>query len=229
MMRIPLIKTRPHSCGYLPNHSAQSCFVSPALPMTAGIYGKLIAHGFRRSGDEVYKPDCFACSKCIPTRLQSQYFKPNRSQKRCLQKHQNTQVLIKPPVFEAAHYDLYQRYQLSRHGDGEMARCTPEEYLDFLASRWCETQFVEFTIDGQLAAVAVVDCLENALSAVYTFYEPDLARYSLGTYAVLWQIQQAVLQNLEFVYLGFWVADCQKMAYKSQFQPLQKFEQHDWR
>jgi len=228
MTSIPLIKSQPHPCSYLARHTAQASFVSPAFPMTALLYSQLIGYGFRRSGDDVYKPSCPACTLCIPSRLLAKDFKPNRSQKRCQKTNHNTEVIIKPPLYEQAHYDLYLRYQLSRHHEDGMADCTPEDYIGFLSSTWCNTHFVEFSIANKLAAVAVVDQLDNALSAVYTFYDPDLADHSLGTYAVLWQVQQALQQQREFVYLGFWVDNSQKMAYKSHFQPLQLLSNGQW-
>jgi arginine-tRNA-protein transferase len=225
---IPLIKTHPHPCSYLSGEAAQSHFVNPAFPMTAAIYAKLIEHGFRRSGDNVYKPYCSHCTSCIASRLAVSEFKPNRSQKRCQKNNHNTQATIKAPVFEQAHYDLYLRYQLTRHSDGDMVNGSPEEYLSFLNCSWCDTCFVEFSINQQLAAIAVVDRLDNALSAVYTFFDPQFANRSLGTYAVLWQIQQAIVEQREFVYLGFWIENCQKMAYKSHFQPMQLLVKDQW-
>jgi len=155
-------------------------------------------------------------------------FEADRRQKRCWRKNAGTVAHIKPAVFEQAHYDMYRRYQLARHADGEMAQSTADDYMDFLASRWCQTLFVEFSIDHELAAVAVVDQVGNALSAVYTFFEPKFADFSLGTFAVLWQIRQAQLWRHEYVYLGFWIKDCQKMTYKSNFQPLQGFIDNQW-
>jgi arginine-tRNA-protein transferase len=121
------------------------------------------------------------------------------------------------------------RYQKHKHKDGGMADSSQEDYINFLASSWCTTLFVEFSIDNKLAAVAVVDLLDNALSAVYTFFEPEFSKYSLGTYAVLWQIQHAKELNLDFIYLGFWIKDCLKMSYKSQYQPLQGFITNQWK
>jgi len=228
MTSIPLIISQPHPCSYLDGHTAQASFVSRAFPMTAPLYSQLIGYGYRRSGDDVYKPSCPSCRLCVPSRLLAKDFKPNRSQKRCQKTNSGTVVIIKPPLYEQAHFDLYLRYQLSRHHEGGMADCTPGDYLSFLSSTWCNTHFVEFSIANKLAAVAVVDQLDNALSAVYTFFDPDLADHSLGTYAVLWQVQQALQQQLEFVYLGFWVDNSQKMAYKSHFRPLQLLSNGQW-
>ncbi|MDI1232529.1 MAG: arginyltransferase [Methylobacter sp.] len=228
MTAIPLFITAPHPCSYLENEAAQSAFVDPSFRLDTVIYSLLIAHGFRRSGDDVYRPQCAQCSQCVPVRVPVAQFKPNRSQKRCLQKNRQTTAIIKPAVFEQAHYDLYLRYQNQRHAESNMANTSPDEYIKFLGSSWCNTQFIEFFCDDELAAVAIVDRLDNALSAVYTFFDPQFSSYSLGVYAVLWQIQHAQNQGLEWLYLGFWIANCRKMNYKDQYQPLQGFIGQHW-
>ncbi len=143
-------------------------------------------------------------------------------------KNQKTTVIVKPAHFEQSHYELYIRYQKHRHLQGGMDESSQEDYINFLNSQWCNTLFVEFSIENKLAAVAIVDLLDNALSAVYTFFDPDFSSYSLGTYAVLWQQNHAKSLGLEFIYLGFWIKDCQKMSYKTQYQPLQGFINNAW-
>ncbi|MDD5319777.1 MAG: arginyltransferase [Methylococcales bacterium] len=228
MVSIPLFLAQEHPCSYLEGECAQSVIVYPSYPLTTAHYAQLITQGFRRSGNEVYAPHCPHCSACIPARLAVARFKPNRSQKRCISKNINTRVIVKPAVFEQAHYDMYLRYQIDRHTGGSMAHSSPEDYINFLSSSWCNTKFVEFLINNELAGVAVIDQLENALSAVYTFFEPKFARASLGAYAILWQIEQAKLQKLDFLYLGFWIKACKKMAYKSVYQPLQLLIDNQW-
>ncbi len=228
MNTIPLILTGEQPCSYLDGRLSCSLFIDPSVPLSPGLYGLLLAKGFRRSGDHVYRPFCGECSACVPVRLEAASFSPNRSQLRCWNKNATTRAQIKPGVFEQAHYDMYKRYQLARHAGGDMANSTPDDYINFLASSWCKSHFVEFFINEKLAAVAVVDQVENALSAVYTFYEPDFSGYSLGTFAVLWQIQQARIWQCEHLYLGYWIKDCRKMAYKSQFQPLQGLIRSQW-
>ncbi len=228
MMSIPLYLTAVQECSYLENQLAQSVFVHPSCKLTNDIYAQLIEQGFRRSGDQVYRPQCAQCSACIPVRLAVEHFKPNRRQKRCLIKNSQIKVDIKPAAFEWAHYELYINYQKTRHGSGDMAKASPEEYLEFLGSTWCDTQFVEFSINNELAGVAVVDQFENALSAVYTFFDSKYANASLGVYAVLWQIEQARRQHKEFLYLGYWIKACQKMSYKSDYQQLQALVDGQW-
>lgn len=228
MTSIPLFLTSQHPCSYLEGELARSVFVAPSFHLLPAHYSRLIEQGFRRSGDKIYAPHCSQCSACIPARLAVAEFRPNKSQKRCLKKNMNTKAVIKPAVFEQAHYDMYLRYQTIRHSSGSMAESSPEEYINFLASTWCDTLFVEFLINNELAAIAVVDQFSNAWSAVYTFFEPGFSSYSLGVYAVLWQIEQAKLQGREFLYLGFWIKQCKKMAYKIDYQPLQLLVGNEW-
>ena len=136
--------------------------------------------------------------------------------------------MIKVPQFEQAHYDMYLRYQSERHHDGSMLHSSPEDYIHFLSSLWCDTVFVEFKINGELAAVAVVDCLNKALSAVYTFFDPAYSNFGLGSYAILWQIEWAKQRRDEFLYLGYWIKECQKMAYKTNYRPLQILKNNQW-
>lgn len=228
MISITLVSSPTHACNYLDDHRSQTVFVYPTHQLNTSVYSQLIQQGFRRSGDDVYVPHCPHCTECIPARLAVQQFRANRSQQRCLKKNSQTKAIIKPAVFEQAHYDLYLRYQQSRHHDGDMAQSSPDDYFNFLSSSWCDTVFVEFSINNELAGVAVVDQLDNALSAVYTFFEPKFASYGLGVYAVLWQIEQAKAQKKEFLYLGFWIQTCRKMAYKSNYQPLQILRNKQW-
>lgn len=228
MASIPLLITTAHPCSYLDTEQARSAFIDPVFGLSTPIYSYLIAHGFRRSGDDLYRPQCPQCSQCVPVRIAVAQFKPNRRQKRCWQKNRGTAVIIKDAAFDQTHYDLYLRYQNQRHAGGNMANTGPDEYMNFLSSSWCNSQFVEFFCAGELAAVAIVDQLDNALSAVYTFFDPKFSSYSPGVYAVLWQIQHAQKLGLEWLYLGFWIADCEKMNYKNQYQPLQGFINRQW-
>lgn len=228
MISIPLFTTDNHPCSYLDNQDARTAFVHPAFTLNTEIYSFLIQHGFRRSGNEVYRPHCQNCQACIPVRIPVADFTPNRRQKRCVKRNQKTAVQIKPARFEQDHYALYLRYQQQRHADSSMAQSDPEQYIHFLASDWCNTLFAELTINDQLVGVAVIDLLDNALSAVYTFFDPDFAAFSLGTFAVLWQIEHAKQLHLDYLYLGYWIKDCRKMSYKSEYYPLQGLFNEQW-
>jgi arginine-tRNA-protein transferase len=228
MISIPLVLSQEHPCGYLETKIAQSLFVHPSYSITTSTYAHLLEQGFRRSGEEVYAPHCSHCSACIPARLPLKKFKPSKSQRRCMRKNIETRVNIKPAIFEQAHYDMYLRYQAIRHPEGSMINASPENYFSFLSSSWCNTQFVEFSINNELAGIAIIDQFDEAWSAVYTFFEPKFSDYSLGVYAILWQIQQANLQQKEYLYLGFWLKDCTKMSYKTCYQPIQLLIDKQW-
>ncbi|MGR9072708.1 MAG: arginyltransferase [Gammaproteobacteria bacterium] len=229
MNAIPLFLTQEHDCNYLDDRTARSAFVHPSFPLSTSAYSQLIQHGFRRSGDHVYRTQCPHCSSCIPLRIPVLKFKPSRIQRRTMEKNRSMETTVKPPVFEQKHFELYRRYQKTRHPGGSMANPTAEDYMNFLSSRWCDTLFIEMVMDDELAAVAVVDRLENALSAVYTFFEPKFSSFSPGAYAVLWQIEYAKRQRMEWLYLGFWIESCHKMAYKNQYRPLQALIGNRWK
>lgn len=225
---VPLFLTELHPCSYLDDRLACSAFVHPSFELNTAVYSKLVERGFRRSGDYVYAPRCPQCAECIPARVPVNRFKPKRKQNRCLQKNAAMHTVVKPARFEQAHYDLYLKYQNSRHHDGSMAKSTPEEYMSFLGSHWCNTLFVEFLLDETLIAVAVVDRLDHGLSAVYTFFDPEHADRSPGVYAILWQIEWAKRMHLDWLYLGFWIKDCRKMAYKIDYQPIELLLDSVW-
>jgi leucyl-tRNA---protein transferase len=228
MISIPLLSSQSHSCSYFSDRDAQTTFVHPAFEMNTFAYSQLIAKGYRRSGDDVYKPTCTHCSACIAARISVPSFQPTRNQKRCLAKNHNTVASIKPAIYDQRHYDLYLRYQKTKHPDSSMQNTSPEEYLRFLGSRWCDTLFVEFSNENQLIAVAVIDYLEDALSAVYTFFDPEFAHQSPGVYAVLWQLDYAKHLNFPWLYLGYWIKACKKMCYKTQYQPLEIYQNGQW-
>jgi arginine-tRNA-protein transferase len=228
MISIPLWQTAEQSCSYLDAKLSRSIMVDPNFPIDTQIYSALIDQGFRRSGDQVYKPYCMDCQACVPTRIPVRQFQADRRQRRCLQRNSLTSIIVKPAEFDPSHFNLYLRYQAARHQKADEPATSPEQYMDFLGSGWCNSRFVEFSIAGRLAAVAVVDILEQGLSAVYTFFDPDFSAYSPGMFAVLWQIHHAEQLGLEYVYPGFWVENSRKMNYKNQYQPLQGLIDQQW-
>ncbi len=228
MKSIPLYLGYEHECDYLPGQRARMAYVSPRVPLDPALYTRLAASGFRRSGDLVYRPHCRECSACVPVRVPVEEFRPNRAQRRVEKLNADLRVIRKQGVFDERHFWLYMRYLRSRHEDGHMVLSTPEDYIQFVGSGWGDTALYEFLEGEELRAVAVVDRLDDGLSAVYTFYDPEAMRRSLGTYAVLWQIGEARRQGLPWVYLGFWVSGCRKMAYKNSFRPFQAMLEQGW-
>jgi arginine-tRNA-protein transferase len=220
--------SRPHECSYLPDRQAITLFAEPTVQIDTNLYSVLINYGFRRSGELIYRPRCPSCDACVPVRVDVEAFQPNRSQRRCWQTNQDLEVRRLPARYRESQYQLYQRYVKTRHAGGGMDDAEPDRYMEFLHSPSIETVFVEFSRHGLPLCVAVIDVLATGLSSVYTFFEPEQSRRSLGTYAVLWTIDWARQLGLAHVYLGYWIKDCRKMDYKRQFQPLQGLQNGTW-
>lgn len=229
MKTVPLYLGHDHVCPYLPDRTARMAFVDPDLPLDRSGFSLLVANGFRRSGDLVYRPHCATCSACVPVRIPVDRFRPDRAQRRIAQRNSDLRVIERRASFDEAHYRLYLRYLRSRHPDSDMGDATPEDYWRFLGHPlWEDTRFIEFREADRLLSVAVVDGLDDGFSSVYTFFDPDESRRSLGTGAILWQIEEVKRRGGAWVYLGFWVADCRKMAYKSGFRPLELLTDKGW-
>lgn len=220
--------TSAHPCNYLPGRQASSLIADLRVRITTPIYAALINHGFRRSGDYVYRPHCQACDACVPVRVPVALFQPKRSQKRTWRRNQDLHVRRVECAYHAEHFLLYQRYVRSRHNGTGMDQCGPDHYMEFIGSAGIDTVLYEFRHGDALLAVAVVDHLPQGLSAVYTFFEPGQEARSLGVYAVLWQIYEAQRLGLPWLYLGYWIKDCRKMSYKDQYRPLEMHRNGQW-
>jgi len=228
--RLALYLTPEHECSYLPERRAQTLFLDPYARPHPQLLQQLLAQGFRRSGDHVYRPNCPECQACVAVRIPVAAFRTRRSQRRCIRRNANqVRVRIRPAQLEEEHFGLYQRYIGSRHPDGSMSDMDEERYLEFLTTRWCKTLFVEFLRDERLMAVAVTDRLPNALSAVYTFFDPELSDCSPGVLAILWQISEAQRRGLQHLYLGYWIGESHKMSYKQEYRPLEAWDGSGWR
>lgn len=213
--------TAPYPCSYLPGQQARSQVAAPSHLINADIYSKLVDEGFRRSGLFTYRPHCDDCQACVPIRVDVENFLPSRSQLRAFKRHQNLRPLVAELALSEEHFELYARYQASRHPGGGMDADGRAQYSEFLLTSRVNTRMVEFREeDGKLRMVSIIDVLESGLSSVYTFYDPEL-KGSLGTYGIVWQIFQCRQLKLSWLYLGYWVEKSIKMSYKSGFQPAQ--------
>jgi len=219
----------PHPCSYLPHRNAVTLFVDPEAKMSMTTYQILSQVGFRRSGEHIYRPHCGSCHACVPVRVPVPAFMPNRSQRRCLLRNADLKLVIRPAEFDAAHFELYRIYMQIRHPGGSMDTNDPDAYRRVMKASWSDTLLFEYRKEQEILAVAVVDQCSDSLSAVYTFYDPRENRRSLGVYAILSQIQQARDSGREWVYLGYWNPLSAKMAYKTQYQPLEYFDGLIWR
>jgi arginine-tRNA-protein transferase len=224
-----LFHTGEHPCGYWPQRAARDLVLDPRDPRLADWYPLALGWGFRRSGDIVYRPHCHGCRACVAVRIPVDRFTPDRSQRRCLTRNAGVETRVRATDRDAEHLALYRRYLRARHRGGGMDEHGAAEFDQFLIGRWNEGRFLELREGGRLLAVAVTDLVADALSAVYTFFEPEMAARGLGTLAILKQIEWARREGRGYVYLGYWIDGHRKMDYKRRFRPLQAFDGREWR
>jgi arginine-tRNA-protein transferase len=225
---LQLFATHPHPCSYLPDLEATTIFIDPEAEIDINAYSQLSESGFRRSGTHIYRPHCEGCQACISVRVPVKDFTPTRNQKRCLKQNSDLDIVVVNDIDTDEHYQLYQHYIDKRHRDGDMYPASREQYQGFLGSAWGATRYLEMRLDGVLIGVAVSDQIDNALSAIYTFFDCAHDKRSLGRFAVLHQIERAKTLNLDYLYLGYWIKQCDKMSYKSQYRPLEVLVGQEW-
>lgn len=196
--------------------------------MNAQVYGKLVQAGFRRSGHYTYRPRCEHCHACLSVRVQVRNFSSKRSQRRVWKKHQHLLPSQHALHYKAAHYALYQRYQIGRHAGGGMDQDCREQYRNFLLQSDVDSRLIEFHENNRLRMVSIIDVLPDGLSSVYTFFDTDMPGASFGTYNILWQIELCRELGLDYLYLGYWIKNNRKMNYKANFQPLEVLIGNRW-
>lgn len=221
--------TPPHDCSYLPGRKAKTLFVDPQAEVNGPLYSQLSDLGFRRSGSHIYRPHCDNCNACVSVRIPVREFKPSKTQRRIWRRNADLKVVSVAPQLTIEYYRLYDRYITERHADGDMFPPSPSQFMSFLVEGDQPSSFYEFRDpEDNLVAIAVTDELDQGLSALYTFYSPGEDWRSLGTYAILWQIEAARNAGLDYLYLGYWVRDCRKMTYKTAFKPLDMLVADQW-
>lgn len=219
-----------HQCSYLPDRAARLEFIEPNH-MDTPTFSRFSRQGFRRSGQQLYRPFCLHCQRCIATRLPVTEFSPNRTQRKILQKNSQLAISIIACVdANEQHFALYARYICERHSDGDMYPPSPYSFERFLAYSFTHSFFMEFwdEKDDTLVMVAVCDKLDDGISAVYTFFEPSFDKQSLGVYAILSQIEYVKGLGLPYLYLGFWIPHATKMQYKANYHPIELYIDEKW-
>lgn len=222
----PFYLTRLAPCPYLPNRLERRVvtWLDAAAP-----YDALATKGFRRSQHFAYRPACPGCQACVPVRIPVAAFAPGRALRRVLRRNADLGASERPARATAEQYELFCRYQRHRHGGGEMAAMGWDEFVAMVEDTAVDTTIIELRdAHGRLLAASLTDRVGDGLSGVYKFFAPEEARRSLGSYVVLWHVERARALNLPYVYLGYWIAESPKMAYKARFQPLERLRGCAW-
>lgn len=225
---LSLYITAEHDCGYYNDRQTSNLIPDPQIEIGANLYSLLISKGFRRSGEFVYRPHCKQCTACVPCRINVENFKASRNQRRCLKNNQDLTTRIVPARFKEEYFSLYAKYLNARHKGGNMADPIREDFCSFLLNNWEASVFIESRLNEKLLCVAVVDFLAAGPSAVYTFFDPNAHKRSLGTFAILQQIWLAKLYRKDSLYLGYWIDQHPKMAYKRNFSALETYQHNQW-
>lgn len=219
-------RTKTFPCSYLDEQQEQLLVLQEEI-IDAGLFEQLLALGFRRSSSMIYKPQCPHCTACLPIRLEIDEFKLSKRQKRTLKNNQDLSWKIVDHKTDEQ-YALYERYVNTRHADGAMFPATPEQYDSFATASWTQPLFIELSIDDKLIGVAVTDVLPNSLSAIYSYFDPDEHKRSLGSLLILLQTKIAKMMQKQFLYLGYQIDESKKMNYKRDYRPHQILTHSGW-
>lgn len=223
-------RSGPMPCPYIPGRIEQQLFTELSSPTAQPDFERLSQGGFRRSHHIVYRPACPGCSACLPVRVDAARFAFGRAWRRVLNVNADLHLHDVGKRVDDEQFALFRRYVTDRHAQGDMARMNRRDYAAMVLSSPVQTQVLEFRdADDRLWAACLVDRMSDGYSAVYSFYEPEAARRSLGSLIVLTLIERARQRRLPYVYLGFWIPDSPKMAYKRRFHPLEAFGPGGWK
>jgi len=215
--------TQAFKCNYLPEQEERLLVAVDERLHNTEQYSWLMANGFRRSSDQIYRPHCIDCNACKSIRV----LNPSKSQKRLLNKNKHYTLKISSAPKDM-YYTLYEQYINTIHHDGSMFPANVAQYETFTKSNVSEQIFIETWDNDRLISVAVTDVLTDALSAVYTFYHPDYRAKALGVFSILNQIKLSCEYHKRFLYLGYQIDSCQKMNYKNKYFPYQELINNSW-
>ncbi len=222
--------TAPLPCPYVPGRTERKVVTEITGAEAESLHDKLSRAGFRRSHNIAYAPVCPGCNSCVPIRIPVAGFQPDRTLRRIAKANAGVEGFVMPARASAEQFQLFQRYQQARHGDGDMATMSFYDYRAMVEDTPIETWLVEFReADETLLGACLTDKLGDGLSAVYSYFAPGQDKRSLGTYAILWLIEKAKSLGLPYVYLGYWVPESRKMAYKARFRPSEVLTGGQWR
>ncbi len=222
--------TAPLPCPYVAGRTERKVVTEITGPDAENVHDRLSRAGFRRSHNIAYAPVCPACRACVPIRIPTATFQPGRTLRRIARDNALLEGFEVPARATSEQFQLFQRYQHARHGSGDMATMSFYDFRAMVEDTPIETFVAEFRDpDDRLVGACLADRLSDGLSAVYSFFAPGLERRSLGTYAILWLIERARSLDLPYVYLGYWVPDSRKMAYKARFRPSEILTGGIWR
>jgi len=220
----------PQSCPYLPDQDELLILSDPQQVLGSAPYNALLQKGFRRNGGLAYRPACPHCDACVSVRIPVEHFRLDRGQRRVWQRNRDLQVAVCAPHWDAAHAALFGRYQRLRHPGGGMDEESLRLYQEMiLETGGVDARLLVFSLAAEVVAVALVDIVPAGVSAVYTFYAPEMSARGLGVYAILWQIAWTRGLGLPHLYLGYWVSGSPKMDYKRRYRPLEGFVAGRWR
>lgn len=220
--------TPAHDCSYLEGKQAITLFADPLARINKDLYSSLSAVGFRRSGSHIYRPYCQSCSACIPVRIPVSQFNMKRRFRRIIKRNGDIVVNQCAPELSEEYFDLYNRYITRRHPDGDMYPPSRDQFQSFLVEGRPEARFFEFRGPEKLLAVAVADELNDGLSAIYSFFDPDEEPRAPGVFAILWLIEETRRKELAHLYLGYWIKQCAKMNYKMDYKPIELYVNNNW-
>jgi arginyl-tRNA--protein-N-Asp/Glu arginylyltransferase len=221
--------TSPVTCPYIAGRAERKLIVELSGTSAALFYDDLSRAGFRRSHHFAYRPACRACASCVPVRIAVDRFAHTRSTRRIRNTNRDLSGDLIPPRATPEQFRLFSAYQRSRHSDSDMASMSYGDYRGMVEDTPVRTRMAEFRDgSGNLVAASLIDLLDDGVSAVYSFYDPQQPRRSLGTWSILWLVEQCRGRGQPFVYLGYWISDSPKMAYKARFPALERLADGAW-
>ena len=221
--------TESQLCPYLPQKRERRIFTRIPDDRARYLYSEFTHAGFRRSRDVFYRPFCVGCDACVSVRICVSGFEVSQSVRRILKRNKDIRIIILPPKATREQFNLLQFYLFNRHTKSKMATMSFENYVEMVEDAHVQTQVMEFRLDDVLLAVSLGDVLQDGLSMTYSFFEPAVAKRSLGNFMILKHVEHARALSLDYVYLGYWVEGSRKMSYKTRFRPLERFYPDGWK